>query len=378
MTTVNTPIKIGSLTVKNRLTFAPTVKFDWTDGSGLVIDRFVRHYEERAKYGCGLICVEATCVLPDGRLAPTQLGLWEDNQIEGHRKITEACHRYGAAVLVQIHHGGINTHPQTGEPKGPSAIEWRRGQTQAMTIDEIHHVREAFIAAAVRAKKAGYDGVQLHACHGYLFNQFLSLTTNRREDEYGCGSIENRTRLACEVIAGIRRECGKDFIISARTPGAEPNLEDGIRAAELYVAAGCDYLQVSDGIGPYDVPEHDESLPYNKTAELGVKLHEHFRGRVPVSCVNGIIKEEQVKHLIENELVDTVDLARALLADPKFSDSVLNGGECVHCFNCKICFWSPFMPRRCPAVAKRHKEDPDCVDYTEDNRPIPDLSFLRR
>lgn len=376
MSLINSPIKIGSITINNRLTFAPTVKFDWTDESGVVIDKFVKHYEERAKYGCGLICVEATCVSPEGRLSPSQLGLWDDCHIEGHKKITEACHAYGSKIIVQIHHGGINTHPQCGESKGPSVVEWRNGLTKELSVDEIHTIRDKFIASAVRAKKAGYDGVQLHACHGYLINQFVCPTTNKRDDEYG-GSTENRVRFGCEIIEGIKKECGKDFLVSARVPGAEPSTQEAIKLAQLYVNSGCDYLQVSTGIGPFEPQEHDDSLPYNDVAELGVKLHEHFKGIVPVSCVNGINTPDLAKYMIENDLVDTVDLAKALLADPRFSDAVLNDGEYIKCFNCKVCFWSPFMPRRCPAVAKRHKLDPDCCDFVEDNRPMPDLSFMK-
>ena len=377
MVTVGTPIKINSHTVKNRLTFAPTVKFDWTDESGLVIDKFVRHYEDRAKYNCGLICVEATAVSPTGRLAPSQLGLWNDEQIEGHKKITEACHKYGSIIIVQLQHGGSNTHPACGESAGPSEIETRFGKARALTIDEIHTIRDEFIASAIRAKKAGYDGIQLHACHGYLFNQFVCPSHNKREDEYG-GNTENRARLSCEVIEGIRKECGEDFIISARTTGAEPTIEEAIKVAEYYVKSGCDYLQVSSGIGPFELEAHDENLPYNDIAELGVKFHEHFKGIIPVSTVNSILTPELAKYLIENELVDTVDLARALLADPRFCDAVLSGAEHIGCYNCKICFWSPFMPRRCPAVAKRHKLDPDCCDYVEDNRPIPDFPFMKK
>lgn len=377
MITANTPIKINNHTVKNRLTFAPTVKFDWTNNTGLVIDRFVKHYEDRAKYGCGLICVEATAVSPTGRLAPSQLGLWSDEQIKGHKEITDACHKYETVMLVQLQHGGSSTHPECGESKGPSVVETRRGKCSALSLEEIYKIRGEFIEAAVRAQKAGYDGVQLHACHGYLFNQFICPSHNFREDQYG-GNTKDRARLTCEVIEGIREACGKDFIISARTPGAEPTVSEAIKVAEYYVESGCDYLQVSHGIGPYELENHDNSLPYTEIAGLGVKFREHFAGKVPVSAVNNILTPELVKELIENELVDTVDLARALLADPRFCDAVLTGGVHIPCYNCKVCFWSPFMPRRCPAVAKRHKEDPSCCDYTEDNRPMPDLSFMEK
>lgn len=371
MITAASPVKINNTVVKNRLTFAPTVKFDWTDNSGIAIDRFAKHYGDRAKGGCGLICVEATCIAPDGRICPSQIGLWSDEHIEGHSKITEACHEYGSVVIVQIQHSGANTHPECGPSKGPSANPGRRGMSEELTLDEIHTIREQFIAAAVRAKKAGYDGVQLHACHGYLFNQFTALSLNHRTDEYG-GNTENRARLGCEVIRGIREVCGDDFIISARVPGAEPDVDEAIAVCEQYVAAGCDYLQVSTGIDTKLEPI-DDNLPYNGIVNLGIRVHEHFKGRVPVSCVNSITKAEQVNYLIENELVDTIDLARALLADPRFCNGVISGAEYINCMQCKSCFWNPFMPHRCPVVAMRHKLDPDCSDFSDDKRPIPDF-----
>ncbi len=358
MTRVTDSILIGKKKVKNRLTFAPTVKFDWAEvGTGVPIKRHAEHYGEIAKYGCGLICVEATCVSPDGRLAPSQLGLWEDGQIDGHKEITDACHQYGSTVIVQIHHAGNTTHPECGVAKGPSSVEGFRGvRSIELTHEEIEAIRDAFIEAAVRAKKAGYDGVQLHACHNYLINQFAHPATNLRTDEYG-GNTENRARFGCEIIAGIRESCGEDFLISARTAGAMGTVEEAVAVAKLYVAAGCDYLQVSCGTEPNEPVSAPEGVPYNDIAQLGVLIHEHFKGIVPVSTVNSLFKKETIDYMIEHDLLDRVDLARSLLADPRFSDYVLNQGDYTPCFQCKTCFWSPFMPHTCPASAKRSKEE---------------------
>ena len=370
------PIRIGTHPVKNRVTFAPTVKFDWTDGTGIAIDRFRRHYEDRAKGGVGLICVEATCVEPQGRLSPTQLGLWEDGQVPGHRAITDACHKYGATVIVQLHHAGANTHPQCGEGEGPSAVERRGRVCKELTRERIREIIGAFVAAAARAKAAGYDGVQLHGCHSYLINQFISPVMNLRTDEYG-GSIENRARFGCELLRGIREKCGPDFLLSVRHSAAETTLEESCAIAEEYVKAGADYLQMSDGIGPSEV-DYPEGYAYNKVCWMGIQVHEHFKGRVPVSVVNGILTPAEARKLVDEDLADTVDSARALLADPNWARAVTDGADCVGCFNCKVCFWSPFMPHRCPAVKKRHDLDPDCCDYTEDDRPIPDFVKERK
>ena len=350
MARVSDPIKINKTVVKNRLTMAPTVKFDYAGEDGKVTDKHIEHYRERAAHGCGLICVEATAVTPGGRFAKNHMGLWEDGQIDGHKAITAACHEYGATVIIQLNHTGITANPQCGPAIGPSAVPTRNPEvlSKEMSSEEIHDMQDSFVSAAVRAKKAGYDGVQLHGCHGYLINQFAAKKTNLRTDEYG-GSDENRARFGAEIIRAVRKECGEDFIISVRTTGIEPDVATAISVAEEYVKAGCDYLQVSTGIDWEDPTVKEEEGHYNKFCALGVRFHEHFKGRIPVSCVNGINTPEQVKYLIENDLADTVDLGRAVLADPAFCEAVLDGASYAKCFDCPRCQYGPGMPHKCPA-----------------------------
>ena len=292
------PIVINGRRLKNRLTFAPTVKFGWAGPDGILSDRHLEHYRERAEHGLGLLCVEATAVTPGGRFCPDHIGLWEDRQIERHKIIAEACRENDVVSLIQLNHTGITTNPQMGDPIGPSAVPTRSGaMAREMSISEIHEMQEAFIQAAVRAKKAGYDGIQLHGCHSYLINQFVAKSTNLREDEYG-GSDENRARFGAEIIRGIRELCGADFLISVRTVGADPDLDPCIAVAEEYVKAGCDYLQVSSGVNEPDPSVLREGEPFNAVCALGVRFHEHFRSRVPVSCVNSILTPEQAKGLL--------------------------------------------------------------------------------
>ena len=352
MAEVKDPIKIGAYTLKNRLTFAPTVKFDYTDDSAEVTQKHIDHYAERAKGGLGLICVEATAVTPDGRFCRTHLGLWNDAQIEGHKAIAEVCHREGVVTIIQLNHTGLTANPECGEAKGPSDAQVYSRSGRAMSEEELHEMQKAFVSAAVRAKAAGYDGIQLHACHAYLINQFESPLTNFRTDEYG-GSPENRARFAAEIIAEIRRLCGPDFLISARISGAESTIEDSVAIGEAYVAAGCDYLQVSNGIAPLDGLGLDDP-DYDRITQLGFAFHEHFKGRVPVSCVSMLRTPEEVKRIISEDRCDTVDLARAVLADPEFGLAVLGEKEdYVRCFDCKRCQYGPFTQHVCPAELKR-------------------------
>lgn len=354
MARVSDPITIGKKTVKNRLTMAPTVKFDYAGEDGKATEKHVEHYRERAAHGCGLICVEATAVAPGGRFWKNHMGLWEQEQVEGHRAIVDACHAYGATVILQINHTGITSNPDCGPAIGPSAVPTRDESVLAreMSLEEIREMESLFVSAAVRAQLAGYDGVQIHGCHGYLVNQFISQKTNLRTDAYG-GSEENRARFGCEIIHGIREACGKDFLISIRTAGVEPDVATAIRIAEEYVKAGCDYLQVSTGIEWDDPTLQEHGAPYNLICEMGVRFHEHFRGRVPVSCVNTILEPSLARYLIENDLVDTVDLGRAVLADPAFCEAVLSDAPFVKCFNCPRCQYGPGMAHKCPAEMKR-------------------------
>lgn len=364
MTKAETPIKIGKFTLKNRITFAPTVKFDFTDASGKVTPKLVEHYRERAEGGCGLICVEATAVLPGGRFGPNHMGLWDDEQTEGHKLITEACHKNGAVVIIQLNHTGYTSNPECGEPIGPSELKLKgfNGEytTKEMSIEDIHSVQKAYTDAAIRAKRAGYDGIQLHACHGYLINQFASPEGNKRTDEYG-GPAKNRARFGSEIISSIRRACGDDFLISARTTGYDSSVGDALTIAEEYVKAGCDYLQVSTGMTSLDSleeyrSEKDPEHLIDKVESLGIRFKEHFGGRIPVSCVGGIKSPKQVKLLIENDFIDTVDVARALLADPGFADAVLYDNEYTACFGCKICQFGPFTGHMCPAEVLRKRK----------------------
>ena len=355
MAKVTDSITINGKTLKNRMTMAPTVKFEWSDDTGKLSDKHIAHYTERAQHGIALLCVEATAITPEARFDHQHIGLWDDGQIDRHRHVTDACRDNGVVSLIQLNHTGIVTNPEIGPSIGPSEVKTRRGIiSTSMSVSDIHAVQQRFLEAAARAQKAGYDGIQLHGCHSYLINQFSCKETNHRTDEYG-GTDENRARFACEIIRMIREECGNDFLISVRTVGADPDLDSSIAVSDEYLKAGCDYLQVSSGI-----TEPDQSLDINDpccniVCCLGVHFHDHFKGRVPVSCVNGIFEPEQVKHIIEEELADTVDLGRAMLADPRFPSAVLEGSDYVRCFECPRCQYTFGTKHMCPAEVKRSK-----------------------
>ena len=182
--------QIGNLTLKNRIAVPSMVCFDWTDDTGMVTDRNIAHYRALAQGGAGIIFSEAVCVTKRGRLHETQLGLWEDEQIEGWKRLAEVCHENNVPLLAQIHHAGINGIDDVADcPSDYTPAHPHHTPGKEMTLDRIVYIRNAFVKAALRCKAAGLDGVELHGCHGYLLSQFLSSKVNHRTDEYG----EDRT-----------------------------------------------------------------------------------------------------------------------------------------------------------------------------------------
>jgi 2,4-dienoyl-CoA reductase-like NADH-dependent reductase (Old Yellow Enzyme family) len=228
------PINIRNKTIKNRIVMPPMVCFGYAGTDGMVTDKNLKHYADRAQGGVGLIIIEATCVSRNGRLSDVQLGLWSDEHIEGFRKIAEVCHQHGVVVMVQIHHAGLAVHKNVTRDKfsasafkGISNLNAAEITAREMTVDEIYQVQSDFVSAALRAQKAGLDGVELHGAHGFLISQFLSPLVNLRKDGYG-GSLIKRTRFVTEIVSQLRQATGPDFIIGCRMGADDPDLKSSI------------------------------------------------------------------------------------------------------------------------------------------------------
>lgn len=212
------PITIHHTQIKNRLVVSSMV-VNYCDTEGRSTEKFMAYHEHKARGGFGLIITEDFAVQKTGRGFLTIGGLWEDAQIASHKQLTDRVHAYGAKMFEQLFHAGRQTTSEiAGAPiVAPTAL---RDPTmpeipRELTVDEIHARVSSFGDAAVRARKAGFDGVEIHAGHGYLVNQFLSPFSNRRCDEYG-GTIQNRCRILVEIIHDIRRKCGNDYPIQVR------------------------------------------------------------------------------------------------------------------------------------------------------------------
>ena len=170
---------------------------------------------KRAEGGFGLTMTCASHVQEIGKGFPGQLGIFSDELMEGHKRLTAAIKGHGSLAVIQLHHAGLRSPKELiGEtPVSPSASE--KHGSRAFTLQEVHQLRDDFIASAVRSQKCGYDGIEVHGAHGYIICQFLSSQDNQRTDEYG-GSLENRSRLLFEIVDGIREKCGKEFLLGVR------------------------------------------------------------------------------------------------------------------------------------------------------------------
>jgi 2,4-dienoyl-CoA reductase-like NADH-dependent reductase (Old Yellow Enzyme family) len=341
--------KLKSHTLKNRIVFPPVVCFHYAGSDGIVVDRNVAHYTARAEGGPGTIITEATAVWKEGRLAPFQLGIWSDDHIPGLSRIAGTVKRNNVLSLIQIHHAGlISPESVTTTPGGPSPDEKREG-SRSLSVDEIHWIRDAFIAGALRAKKAGFDGVELHGAHGYLLSQFASSFFNKREDEYG-GDFNRRMKLATEVIKGIRAVCGNGFIIGYRLGANAPALEDGIEIAKHLESVGIDILHVSHGGSLLNLPRTPKDFEFNWIIYSGMVIKTHVK--TPVIAVNEIKTAERASWLVENEKTDFVALARPQMADPSWANHVKNNEPVNLCLSCKPrCRWYEDS-NLCPAVKR--------------------------
>ena len=387
------PMKIGNVEIKNRIVMAPMC-MGFGQYNGCATETMMDYYEERAKGGVGLIFTEITRINDiTGASSFGQLGMSHDYQIPALREMADRIHKHNCKIMVELHHPGrqnlglmIGTVPicnigsklmgnlytkiltQAVIPQGkklqdkhivprtvaPSKCERSKmsdSVNRELSVNEIKRIICQFIEGAVRVKKAGCDGVELHAAHGYLIQQFLSPNTNKRTDQYG-GSLENRMRFLLEIIDGIRSNCGKDFPIVVRLTvdemyseigqnGKGYNLEEGIKMAKILNDKGIDAIDVSSAA--YDTFNYWLE-PTTFTPGWRKYLASEVKKVVdiPVIAANLIRSPKQAEMQLEEGTQDFISLGRPLIADPHWPNKVKNGNENLikRCVCCLYCFES--------------------------------------
>ena len=305
-------IRIGTLTAPNRLVMPP-MQTNKTD-RGHVTDELTAYYRERArKSRPGIIITEHSCISESGRAAPGQLSIADNDTAAEHRKLTDAIHEGGSLALVQLNHAGSNG---VGDPVSAGVLRIPAKplgkRPRALSAEEIREIEEQFAAAAVRAVKAGYDGVEIHCAHGYLLNQFYSPLTNKRGDDYG-GTLENRLRFTLETVDCVRRAIGGGIPLAVRLGGADylpggSTEEDAAAACRLLEAAGVDLLDLSGGMCFYMRPGHTEP-GYFSTMSGKVKA----AVSIPVLLTGGVKKAAEAEALLAGGKADLIGVGRALL-----------------------------------------------------------------
>ena len=306
------------LSMKNRFMLAPLTNTQSFEDGKLSDDEFT-WLTLRAKGNFGITMSCASHVQEIGKGFPGQLGIFDDKHIDGLKRLTDEIRKYESLSVAQLHHAGMRSPEDIiGEkPVCPSADE--ETKSRSLSNEEVNFLRDDFINAAVRAKKSGYDGVELHGAHGYILCQFLSSSINKREDEYG-GSLENRSRIIFEIIDGIRSECGKDFLLGIRLSAER----FGIKLTESKKL--CQKL-IDDGkIDFLDISLWDSFKDPVEEEHKGKTLLQHFtelnRKEVLLTVAGNIRTGEDVDKIISSN-VDFVTVGRAAILHHDFPNKVL-------------------------------------------------------
>lgn len=324
------PLTVRSVTLRNRIGVSPMCQYSATDG--VANDWHYVHLGSRAVGGAGLVIVEATAVAPEGRITPGCLGLWNEAQLEPLARIAKFLKEHGAVAGIQIAHAGRKasaalpwhggahlSEAQGGWPTiAPSAIPFGGDLPKvprAMTAADLARVQNDFVATAKRALAAGFNWLELHAAHGYLFNEFLSPLTNHRTDSYG-GSFENRIRLLLDTARAVRQVWPDHLPLTVRISAIDWmdggwQIEDSIALAKLLKAEGVDLIDCSSG---GLVPDAKITVKPGYQVPFAEKIR-HAAG-IATAGVGFITEAKQADDIVRGGQADVVLLARQMLADP--------------------------------------------------------------
>jgi len=328
-----TPFRVGSLELANRIVIAPMCQYSAVDGC--MTDWHLIHLGHLALSGAALLTIEATAVLPEGRITYADVGLWSDETEAAIRRTLESVRRWShMPIAIQLAHAGrkashevpwkggaqIPPHERNGwQTVAPSEVPFAKGGSPPVALDRdgLARVRDAFAAAAQRAARLGIDAVQLHAAHGYLLHEFLSPLSNVRDDEYG-GSLENRMRFPLEVFDAVRASFPAERAVSVRVSGTDWagggwDVEQTALFARALEARGCAAVHVSSGgLTPA------QAIPVGPSYQVPLARAVKAATTMPVVAVGLITDYEQAEAIVGTGDADLIALARAILYDPRW------------------------------------------------------------
>lgn len=333
-------IQIGQITPKNRIMMSAMDLGFTTDGA--INDRIIDFYRERAQGGVGFIVVGGCYPEMNGKVWKSIIGLDKDELIPGLKRLTGAIHEHHVHVAAQILHGGRSASSffTKMQPISPSPLTHRsiKQEPHALTVSEIKMVIGKYVSATLRAKKAGFDAVELHGGMGYLINQFLSEATNKRDDAYG-GSLENRVRFARDMILAIKETVGWDYPVIFRMSGNDfveggLRIQESLEIAKILERAGADAFNVSPGWHESKTPIMLMAIPRMAYVFLSEKIKSQVK--VPVIASVRINDLELAEEILGNEQADMVSIGRPLIVDPELPNKYKNGRRddirtCIAC-----------------------------------------------
>lgn len=318
------PLKVKGMLLNNRLVMPP-MALGKAEKDGKVSQAILDYYNERTKGGyIGLVFTEHCYITPQGQAGPNQLSIKSDSMIEGLKRLTQIIHSNGSKAAIQISHSGSEASREvTGmEPVGPSPIiNPHKGKEipRELTKQEIKDIVVLFKQAAVRAKEAGFDAVEIHSAHWYFLNQFYSPLTNKRTDEYG-GGVQNRIRIHLEVIRAVREAVGDDYPVFLRLGASDyteggTTIEDSLIAARAFEQAGIDLLDVSGGLCGFIRPGEGYFAPLTQALKKELSI--------PVILTGGITKAKLAEQLLEEGKADLIGVGRAILGDANWAKNAV-------------------------------------------------------
>lgn len=328
------PLRLRSVEFRNRLWAPPMCQYSAEDKDGTVGTWHLVHYGAMARGGVGAIIVEATAVSPEGRISPHDLGLWNDEQEASFVPLTQLVRSHGARIGLQIAHAGRKSSVYrswddagTGsiplgdggwQPVAPSDIAYPGyAEPKQLSDAQIEDLIQAFIDAAARAERAGFDFVEIHAAHGYLLHEFLSPVSNRRDDDYG-GTLENRARFLLRIVEGIRSRVSPKMPLVVRVSATDwtdggLTVEDTIEVVRWLKERGVDLIDVSAG---GNVSKVSVSAGPGYLVPIATAIREATG--VPTAAVGFITEPRQAEQIVLTGLADVVLVGREMLRDPHF------------------------------------------------------------
>lgn len=315
------PITFKNIELKNRIAMSAMCMYSCINHDGKVTPFHITHYTSRAVGQVGLVVTEATAVMPEGRISTTDLGIWDNQHIEGLKEINKQVHQYGSKTAIQLAHAGRKAGNDS-DIYAPSAIAFDDSHKLPleMSLDKINETIEAFKRSAIRAKKAGFDIIELHGAHGYLINEFLSPLTNKRIDQYG-GNKESRYRFLEEIISVVKSVWHGPLFVRISTDeynNAGNTIEDILYYAKRMKDQGVDLIDASSGgVVPAEINTYP-GYQINR-CELIKKTVDMKTGAVGL-----ITTAVQAEEIIQNDRADVIFIGRPLLKNPYLPNQFAN------------------------------------------------------